>query len=438
MTKLRAADLRSDGHRVARHARGGAAGPGHGRGGAARAADGGERSVQPREQQARAAAGAAPGPARRRHGFIGLPADDCPKFVKGLVKSCIALVKVETKCSVDVNAMVGKMETSACDAPAHQGRRQVVQARPSRRDRRATGDREPDGEAARRAECCNTTFAAHLTTSVSRRDARAVIEASAGASNEIEGTPMRAITSAASALWSPCSPRWPQSPLSGAGPRRRSSWRRSARDPVLVPGRSVSTRSPTLVDFDPTPEPSRRATRSRRAEVAGCNKAVRRRSQVQRHAEPARRHRPRTRSAQTFVDSRGGAALPPERAGRARSARRRHQECGEPWARTTARICPRRSSRCASAILSNGLARSLRRAAGRARRGGAARPLRLRRRAARRRGRAGGGCGLPHCRRRAAALRERARERRARRGAPARAARGARQRAPASSSRWAL
>ena len=49
-------------------------------------------------------------------GFIGLPEDECPKFVKGLVKSCTSLVKVETKCSVDVNAMVGKMETSACDA----------------------------------------------------------------------------------------------------------------------------------------------------------------------------------------------------------------------------------------------------------------------------------------------------------------------------------
>jgi len=49
-------------------------------------------------------------------GFIGLPADDCPNFVSGLVKSCLSLVKVMTKCSADVNAMVGKMETSACDA----------------------------------------------------------------------------------------------------------------------------------------------------------------------------------------------------------------------------------------------------------------------------------------------------------------------------------
>src|SRR5262245_47268978 len=48
--------------------------------------------------------------------FIGLPPDQCQKFVDGLVKSCVALVKVETKCSVDANAMEGKMESSACVA----------------------------------------------------------------------------------------------------------------------------------------------------------------------------------------------------------------------------------------------------------------------------------------------------------------------------------
>jgi hypothetical protein len=49
-------------------------------------------------------------------GFIGLPPEQCPQFVKGLVKSCLKLVKDVTRCSVDANAMVGKMETLACDA----------------------------------------------------------------------------------------------------------------------------------------------------------------------------------------------------------------------------------------------------------------------------------------------------------------------------------
>lgn len=40
-------------------------------------------------------------------GFIGLPPDACDKFVKSLVKSCLALVSNGTACSVNVNATVG-------------------------------------------------------------------------------------------------------------------------------------------------------------------------------------------------------------------------------------------------------------------------------------------------------------------------------------------
>jgi hypothetical protein len=49
-------------------------------------------------------------------GFIGLPPDQCPKFAKGLVKSCLTLVKDITRCSTDANAMNGKIETLNCDA----------------------------------------------------------------------------------------------------------------------------------------------------------------------------------------------------------------------------------------------------------------------------------------------------------------------------------
>ena len=52
-------------------------------------------------------------------GFIGLPPDECDKFVKSLVKSCLSLVKAVTACSVNLNATVGlnagTMSAIACD-----------------------------------------------------------------------------------------------------------------------------------------------------------------------------------------------------------------------------------------------------------------------------------------------------------------------------------
>jgi hypothetical protein len=52
-------------------------------------------------------------------GFIGLPPDECDKFVKSLVKSCLALVRTGTACSVNVNAAVGlnagSMSEIGCD-----------------------------------------------------------------------------------------------------------------------------------------------------------------------------------------------------------------------------------------------------------------------------------------------------------------------------------
>ncbi len=53
-------------------------------------------------------------------GFLGLPDDDCPKFVKNLVKSCLQIVAAETTCSLDANAAVGKIEDYSCDAEATQ------------------------------------------------------------------------------------------------------------------------------------------------------------------------------------------------------------------------------------------------------------------------------------------------------------------------------
>ena len=51
-------------------------------------------------------------------GFLGLPADQCDKFVKSLVKSCQAMVKASTACTVDVNATAGlnagKMSELGC------------------------------------------------------------------------------------------------------------------------------------------------------------------------------------------------------------------------------------------------------------------------------------------------------------------------------------
>lgn len=94
-------------------------------------------------------------------GFIGLPADDCPKFVKGLVKSCLELVKVETKCTVDLNAMVGKMDTSICDGEA------TKDAIKSCKDT-VKNDLKSDQATASQTvkligdRTCNTTFAAHF------------------------------------------------------------------------------------------------------------------------------------------------------------------------------------------------------------------------------------------------------------------------------------
>jgi hypothetical protein len=94
-------------------------------------------------------------------GFIGLPADECPKFVQGLVKSCVSLVKVVTKCSVDANAMVGKMETSACDAQPDKDAIKSCKAtvKSELKSEQATASQTVKllGE-----RTCNTTFAEHF------------------------------------------------------------------------------------------------------------------------------------------------------------------------------------------------------------------------------------------------------------------------------------
>jgi hypothetical protein len=53
-------------------------------------------------------------------GFTGLPPDQCDKFVKNLVASCLEVVKSATQCSLDVNAAVGldagRMSDIGCSA----------------------------------------------------------------------------------------------------------------------------------------------------------------------------------------------------------------------------------------------------------------------------------------------------------------------------------
>ena len=72
-------------------------------------------------------------PSSSAAGFIGLPADDCPKFVKGLVKSCHALVKVphevQRRRQRDRRAQRGEdVETSACDAQPTKDERKSCQS----------------------------------------------------------------------------------------------------------------------------------------------------------------------------------------------------------------------------------------------------------------------------------------------------------------------
>ena len=50
--------------------------------------------------------------------FTGLPPDQCEKFVKDFVKSCIQIVTNGTQCTLNIDATLAKMSEIDCDAQA--------------------------------------------------------------------------------------------------------------------------------------------------------------------------------------------------------------------------------------------------------------------------------------------------------------------------------
>jgi len=97
----------------------------------------------------------------RTVGFIGLPEEQCPKFVKSLVKHCVSVVASATKCSVDLNSMVGKMSDLQCDAEESSEDRSSCKStvKQDLKNENATASQTVDLQGQR---SCNVEFAARM------------------------------------------------------------------------------------------------------------------------------------------------------------------------------------------------------------------------------------------------------------------------------------
>lgn len=98
-------------------------------------------------------------------GFIGLPADQCDKFVKSLVKSCQAMARAATACSVNVNETVGlnagRMSEIGCEAEPDRDSQKTCRstARTNTKNNVATAGKTVQLLASR---SCNVDFAAAM------------------------------------------------------------------------------------------------------------------------------------------------------------------------------------------------------------------------------------------------------------------------------------